>query len=68
MSKLTPFSNTKLWTGVLATAKMSGDSQVKRKENTMFHGSSEIVEWAVSPFEFLFDWVSWPFKVVSSHF
>lgn len=32
------------------------------------HGSAEFVEWATSPFTFLFEWVSWPFKVLSSHF
>jgi len=32
------------------------------------HGSAEIVNWLVSPFRFLFGWVTWPFHAISSHF
>ncbi|QGU03554.1 hypothetical protein CETAM_01340 [Corynebacterium comes] len=34
----------------------------------MFHGSSEVAGWLSSPFVFAWDFVTWPFRVVSSHF
>lgn len=32
------------------------------------HGSTAIINWIVSPFQFLFGWVTWPFRTISSHF
>ena len=34
----------------------------------MFHGSSETVDWLLSPIGFIAEWLAWPLQQVALHF
>lgn len=34
----------------------------------MWHSAHGLSSWVASPFVFAFNWVTWPLRVLSSHF